>query len=277
MNDTPISASQTSSVKMDPLRVLFVGDSYTFGFLVKENEAFPRVLGERYLPEAFIINLAVPGYGNDQQLLRYEYEGSEWKADLVILGFYTRDLYRNPLSFNSYAKPTFQIQDDTLELADDEIINPTELLAEYQSGEKIIRASGSYLIHYILQQINKYDRRHINIKSPEWVLGEKILDRFVNRVRQDGACPIILIIPNKDILENETSATTEIIDLLNEYGKDRGVLNLDMTPHLRQAQKADKEPLYQGHFSPRGHALTAQCLNDFLKKNGLLEYHNPKR
>ncbi len=79
-------------------RVLFVGDSWTFGMGLSESEAFPRVFegianrlgaaGGRV--EAW--TLALPGYNPLQEIAALEYFGPRLEPDVVVLGLCSNDM-----------------------------------------------------------------------------------------------------------------------------------------------------------------------------------------
>lgn len=76
------------------LRVLTLGDSFTVGYEVAQDETFSAVL-ERYLRrrglEAEVINAGVSGFGNAEQLVFLEHEGLGYDPDVVVLGFFAND------------------------------------------------------------------------------------------------------------------------------------------------------------------------------------------
>jgi len=55
-------------------RILVLGDSFTFGEDVSDDETYASALG-RFLPEAEVLNFGVHGYGLDQMLLYLQKEG----------------------------------------------------------------------------------------------------------------------------------------------------------------------------------------------------------
>ena len=71
-------------------RIVFVGDSNTFGFGVRTEESFAEV-SERLLPGAHAINLAVSGYSSYQGRLVVERELALLKPDAVVLSFNFND------------------------------------------------------------------------------------------------------------------------------------------------------------------------------------------
>lgn len=65
-------------------RLLMLGDSVAFGFGVADGETFSAGLEKDGYE---VVNLAVPGFGTDQSLLRLEREGAAYGADAVLLHF----------------------------------------------------------------------------------------------------------------------------------------------------------------------------------------------
>lgn len=75
------------------LRIVAVGDSYTFGYGVEEEESYPRrleaILREEHGEEVEVFNLGVGGYGTTQEVCwLQEMLEAGIAPDVVILGFY---------------------------------------------------------------------------------------------------------------------------------------------------------------------------------------------
>jgi hypothetical protein len=261
------------SIEKDPAkqRILIVGDSYTFGYDVSDNECYSSVLGELLGPQYEVINWGVPGYGTDQQTLLYEEFGAKFAPDVVILGFYTPDLFRNRLWFYNYIKPVFQIQGEELMIANPDIPSPTHLLQMYETGEKTIGPKGSYLRAFLKRELEDLRRDRVNKETLEWPVTRMILERFNVKVRENGAKPLLLIIPDKDVLKKEESASTDTAGLLREKAAELGMPCLDMIPVLREKARIEKEPLYKGHWTPLGHRVCAEALAKVLSEQGLAE------
>src|SRR5262249_28162330 len=79
-------------------RILALGDSFTEGVQVKEDELFSARL-EKTDPELEVINAGVGGYGTIQEYLYLTNEGLRFRPDLVLLMFYDNDLSDNCLSY----------------------------------------------------------------------------------------------------------------------------------------------------------------------------------
>src|SRR5208337_4872553 len=88
-------------------RILLYGDSQIFGWGIPENQRFSNVIEARQ-SSLEILNLAVPGYGLDQEILSYEKNGHFLDADEVVLFISTAtlDRIRDDYIYRKY-KPKF--------------------------------------------------------------------------------------------------------------------------------------------------------------------------
>src|SRR4029453_9640120 len=93
----------------EKLRILTLGDSFTFGDEVSDDETYSSYLQEM-LPHTEVINMGVHGYGHDQMLILLKEEGVKYEPDIVILGFLSLDMSRNLLEFRDFAKPRFVLE-----------------------------------------------------------------------------------------------------------------------------------------------------------------------
>lgn len=97
-------------------RMLLLGDSFTWGFGVEDHEVLTHILQEKAGNGFEVINGSVVGYGTDQQFLWLEREGLRYRADLVVLAFYSGNDYEeisHSLSYG-YPKPVFDLDDQGL-------------------------------------------------------------------------------------------------------------------------------------------------------------------
>ena len=92
-------------------RILLLGDSYCMGDGVEREKGIADRL-ERLLPNTEVVNLAVNGYGTDQELLLYEIEGHRYEVDVVLLGFMSSNDVTNNVALEQYGKrkPAFRGQ-----------------------------------------------------------------------------------------------------------------------------------------------------------------------
>ncbi len=73
-------------------RIVLLGDSFAWGWGVDDGRSFADVLEERLGPAVEVVNLGVPGYSTDQELLWLEREGLLYRPDLVLLCLLLNDV-----------------------------------------------------------------------------------------------------------------------------------------------------------------------------------------
>lgn len=122
--------------------ILAVGDSFTFGDEVSDNETWPAIL-ER-LTKKKVINGGVFGYGLDQTYLRAEQLIDIYHPDTLIVSFIHDDIERCQLSErSSVGKPYFDINQGELVLKNTPVPQPN-----YDKVGLLRRVAGhSYFLH----------------------------------------------------------------------------------------------------------------------------------
>ena len=92
-------------------RIVIIGDSRTFGYGVRIEKHFTRLL-EGYCTETEVINFGVPGYGVDQELLALKAEGFKYDPDLVIayVAHYGNHRHMHTTRWGKN-KPKFELRD----------------------------------------------------------------------------------------------------------------------------------------------------------------------
>jgi hypothetical protein len=102
----------------DKPRILFLGDSYLWGYDAEVAERFTDKLQAKH-PEWAVFNCGISGYGTDQEFLLLQRFYDEFKPDLVFLVFTTEnDDADNHWNFRheSYYKPYYTTNEHGLEL-----------------------------------------------------------------------------------------------------------------------------------------------------------------
>jgi hypothetical protein len=92
-----------------PHRILFLGDSFTYGYDAEVNERFSDLL-QKELPQYGIVNAGVSGYGTDQEFLLMKRLWNYINPKYVVLTFCVdndRDDNASSFRFQKYHKPYF--------------------------------------------------------------------------------------------------------------------------------------------------------------------------
>lgn len=238
------------------LRVVAVGDSFTFGQGVEVEDSYPALL-ERRLANAEVINLGVAGYGVDQQLLMLESRGLRFRPHVVLLGLHTPDIFRNTVAYHrGYAKPLFRLQGKRLVLTNVPTPPP---------GSPPPPRRGLLERSRLFQMVSvRLERRGF---GEVWDVTEGIL-RLMKRVCGEAdARLLVLLLPTQhavygNAVERRSQAHTT--GLIAEILRRQGIEHLDLTPALAAAAaRHPRELLFypsDGHFTPAGHRVVAERL-----------------
>jgi|GEM_PF-513548 len=246
----------------DRLRVIVLGDSFTFGDEVSDDETYAHYL-QQMLPEAEVINMGVHGYGHDQMLILLREEGVRYRPDVVILGFNSFDMERNVLGFRDYAKPKFEVGEEGLQLTNSPVASPEEILRFDWLRPRawdiwsIIRlrvriATGRYHAHR--------DR-----------VTRMILDEIVDTCHGAGARPLFIHLPGDDELTGLHQATRAESFLLDYGRSNERVTCATARPHFLAGM--DRGTVYkdEGHWCPGGHLTVAESIYQLLLAEGLVQ------
>jgi hypothetical protein len=275
-NSVGMRGSREFTIDAQGPRILFVGDSYTFGFMADDDECFVTVLGREFPTDWDVINLGVPAYGPDQALLMYEHRGAQYRADVVVFGFFVRGFWRLFSDFRSYAKPYLSLDGDEVQVRGVPVMAPEVLYEKYASGERVLPGwSYSYLLGALRQRVSgAQENERVSEDDERWRLMAAVLRRFRDKVREAGGEPFLLIIPNRPETY-EDSVFMQLDHLARAEARRLGMGHLALAPGFAAESANSSEPLYHsrdagGHLSARGNQIAARLLYEALRQQGLL-------
>lgn len=196
--------------------ILAVGDSYTFGYEVGDDETWPAILEN--LTGRRVINGGVFGYGMDQALLRARQLIDRYQPDTLIYSFIPNDIWRNQISARGGVnKPYFDIENGVLIQKNTPV--PPPALTDF--GNPGIRKYLGYsaFIHYFMMR-SRF--------AMWWLRGDKWKDRKVHddNTGEEIACLLIKELDDMALAKNLN------VYLLAQYGRDVG------TPYTRKSGQA---------------------------------------
>ncbi len=241
-------------------RVAVIGDSFTFGDEVRDNEAYPSVLDE-LLPEAEVINFGVHGYGHDQMLLLLREQVLSYQPDLVVLGFVRDDMERNMLSFRDFAKPHFALSGDRLSLRNVPVPTPEEVQRRYRFRPRFLDLL-TILRDSYLWNVGLSEQRMEELTTA-------LLDEMVEEAVDIGSVFIFVYLPHSEELM-DTELETDGYKFFDTYCEERAAFCLDLLPHFREAAAAGVKIKAPGHWHATGHRITAQAVGEYIRDRNLL-------
>jgi hypothetical protein len=247
-------------------RIVLLGDSYTWGERtwhgeIRNEETFAALLEEE-LPATETINLGVHGWGTDQQLLYLRRLGLRFQPDLVILGFFEADLPRNVLDFFGYAKPRFRLEGGRLVLVDRPIPEAEALL------DTELEMPASWLLSLLRKGLDTVlDRTRLRpIEGREsWRVTRAIFDAARRETEAAGARFLLVDIPFS-VRRRPTPVEAAVAHWAEQTGADF----LSLRERFAELPEAEWGTLHDGHFTVRGHRVTAQALAELVVREGLI-------
>ncbi len=259
-------------------RLLIIGDSYSFGHGVSNEETYAHVLNNRYMPDWQVMNLAVSATGTDQQYLMYAHYGERFSPDIVLLGFYLRDFNRNTFSFRDYAKPLYiPNEDGSLSLTHSPVLSPQALIAQYRNGQRQI---GGWHYSYAWAAFGKHISTAVKRNRSPGSLPRRtlsgIMQLLVQRARSNGTTPVWVNFPVRQITDNSDNKYDEVAEFAMSEASRLGMPALDLQPVLLDyLQQHPHAKLWRprdigGHLSALGNKVAAQAIYTFLDSNQLL-------
>jgi hypothetical protein len=243
------------------LRILFLGDSYTFGDEVSDNETYPDYL-QQMLPDVEVINMGMSGYGHDQMLIYLKEEGVKYQPDIVILGYLSMDSERNMLEFSYYAKPKFELADNRLELRNVPVPSPDIVLRREPWRSKFVDLL-SLLRHCISMRRGAYLKQKKCIETA-------ILKEMVTTAKRIGAVPVFAYLNNVRSVKSDPSAIEEEKIFLDKC-KGLSAKCVFLRNGVYFARLSGANIKERGHFGQETNQLVALGIKKYLLEEGLLD------
>lgn len=283
--DTPgrVRGGRTYRGERNPgeLRVVAIGDSYTFGAEVEAEESYPAFL-EKLLPGSQVLNMGVKAYGIDQAVLKYLKHGRQYRPDVVIFGVFGPDYYRTPLSFYRFAKPVFAIAPDTgLQLTSKPIPPPEMAYRELKSS--FWPTSYLYQLAYTRFQARRVPA--LDEYFGRWdPLIESLFEKLIVAAEQDGSRLVFAYIPTGSqlatdaALEEPCCERRQLKSMWEKLKRSHPSLStVDLMQQL--SDRFTRDHVYRtmvffhdglpiGHFTPSGNRAVAEILAEHLRQTG---------
>jgi hypothetical protein len=240
-------------------RLLVLGDSIAFGSRVRDEETFCALLESR--SKAYdVINLAVEGYGTDQELLRLEGEGLAYRPDAVVLSFaLANDLVNNASWCNDPRgggpKPYFTLEGETLVLHDEHVrLSPLRRVTQWLRDDshlynRLLGAnaplSGATPAPQV--RLDPLTARRVTLA---------LLRRTSSVARGAGARFLVLLQPDRRAFRGRMPFEARLDERLEEAG----IPVVDLAVRGRAAGLTFEEISLdqQGHLTPLGHRFVAE-------------------
>lgn len=291
------------------LRIATFGDSFTYGSDVKLGENWTKQISA-IDPQIEMLNYGIGGYGLDQGYLRYLKVGTAYHPHVVFIGYMTENLARDVNVYRAFysraysdwpfTKPRFRIEEGELVL----IPNPLRSVADYRrlrnDEEEVLTELGRNDYHYVgnyaagpldfsptvrlvkmfAARIQKKRQNPIftsdgryNQQSEAYEITVRIFDAFYRKVLEDGALPIIVVLPDLNDLYRSREGKPRRYSALLDYFNSKGYRYIDVMDALEPAQQrykmTDLTVRPWGHYSKLGNDIVARHILQTLEARHL--------
>jgi hypothetical protein len=255
-------------------RILVLGDSYTFGWGVEQEETFPKVL-ERKLNAGItslmyeVINGGTLGYGIAHQYLFLRKYGYRFTPDLVIMAI---DLPYSIATTNRY----FSLEGKQLRRnATPCIFSRSRAFTRYipfasylRGHSHLFRYAGVTLLSLYSQWTEKEPARSAGEEQTaqhDLQMTKEILRMLRDEVATRGVKFAVVILPKLVSLHGQ------MWEAMEEFLSREGIIHLSLQESFAHHAHASALLFASGHrFNARGHRFMAQALEEFLQERGLL-------
>ncbi len=273
-------AETAAKVAPDKVRVLCSGDSFTFGYGVAGEEAWPGHLGDLD-PRIDAVNLGMSGYGLDQIYLWYRRAGLPLAHRVHVLAFITDDLERlRKVEAFGYPKPRLRARDGRLEVENVPVPATSIRFPWLTRNAHLLRRVSLFRVAGRLgRALQPVPGLEAEISRTE---GEQvvalILDELVGLRETRGIEPVLMHLPMAIEMEGGAPPTAAFIRRL---AAERSIPFVDGVAAARGLPPERRFALYgrpgyehdvamASHLSIEGHRLVAGLLHERLTALGLL-------
>lgn len=234
-------------------RIAIMGDSYTFGFGVPGDQAYPSVLehllNARMNGEKFeTLNFGVGGYSTRDEALLLKHRAINWDLDLVVLGYVLNDPEIDPIQpLHAYYRDPVWWQNSNL----------LRLIAKAKRDWDVLRLGSGDYFRYL----------H-STKSYKWQSAVDALED-IESVAAAKEIPVLLVI--FPFVEPESWANypykelhQQVADAANEVGIHVVDLYEDMSGYSAEALMVIPD---DSHPSQLGHKVAAEAIYQWIAEN----------
>ncbi|MFN7672521.1 MAG: SGNH/GDSL hydrolase family protein [Planctomycetota bacterium] len=255
-------------------RVLFVGDSFTEGSQVADDELFSRRL-ERELPGVECWNAGVGGYSTVQVLLALPDQLAAWQPDVVVLTVYDNDLQDNlmPYFAGLGPRPCAQLDGGVVRVVPqppagtfERFLMPAPGALWLYEHSALYRTLHKHLWlpsrANALHALEGAERAALPLADQRTAMAQ-LLRQLAAAVRAQGAKLVVAAIPTR---EQAKAGTCELHDWLAAQCLDVQAPFRSLLPELARAGAANAYFAFDIHLTATGHAAVAEGLLSILRE-----------
>ncbi|OGW78603.1 MAG: hypothetical protein A2Z83_07505 [Omnitrophica bacterium GWA2_52_8] len=266
----------TKEVPAGMTRAICLGDSFTMGFGVRDDQTWCHLL-TRISRDLETLNMGQGGYGLDQAYLRYRRDGEKFDHNIAILAFISDDIRR--LASNP-AKPNLEIENGRL------IIKNTPVPRSASSQSAWMRIlyyfQGLRFMELVYRIRNRsikqtFSKSEGETQARNFEIAVAVFEDFARLAKNRNALPVFVYLPTlEDHVRKEGYSFSAVFA---PTFKSKGLFFLDLTPVFRDLTPFEAQELFlrkedfpntatprnaARHYSMKGNQFVATYMYKFF-------------
>jgi hypothetical protein len=283
----------------DEVRILVLGDSFTFAEQVNQEETFSQRLEDRLNADQDgkhyrVLNGGSNGWATANELIFLAKEGVRFQPDVVIVAFYVgndvSDNFERVASLKDAEAADLELRGVDSFDGPRRFLRHSELYTAIESGVLV-------KLPWWPQSVNsdasvRKSPKTLDDANEAWAITDSLLDRTRDVTESQGAKFLLMAIPSADVVAQRANSKQSSDDgdeldgtdddgkpgfedmqgSLTEIARRDNLTELDLLSALRKADSHTKDRLYyrqNAHWTAAGHAVAADELYDFLRADWL--------
>ncbi len=291
-------ASDSAPAQPGLLVHAFVGDSFTFGLGVDDDETFVELLNQRASELGRFLNFGVPGYSTDQEALLIEETVLARRPTVIwLVVCLANDFFDNQRAVSLQTrlpKPFFKWQEGRLELRNFPV-NPAPSLGQFteiDTRQALLEAVfgpggpppgpiawlGNHfalarLVASTVEPREDHGAAFTERFAPAIALFDQLIERIASRCRTAGVELRLVALPGRSFVEQPGSYSAQyqesFLTAAVGIARERNLRIVDLACGLLNRTRSGRDRWFfphDGHLTPRGHKLVAELLVDRIRE-----------
>jgi lysophospholipase L1-like esterase len=269
----------------DVMRILYLGDSVTFGYkLERYEQTFPylieALLENRLTGKIETVNAGVGGYSSWQEYLYLEKEGIKYNPDLIVVSFVLNDITEKfgLIQFGGTHEGAQLAR--TVSSVSDWLIHKSSIVYFVRKIGTRIRfgsdvAQGAQQKEILDVKALAYHQSREDVQRA-WRMALEDLGKIFVFSKEKGI-PIILVVYPYAFQFDDLHALSIPQKIVSQYALEHEVPVIDLLPILSaKAREQGVKPvayfLGELHLSPLGSEVVAEIIAHFIQRQGLIAH-----
>lgn len=290
------------SVAIENTTFSIIGDSFSFGLGVNDDETFTAILNAKGKPQNKFYNLSVPGYSTDQQRLLIDNVINTINEHVLLVVYLGNDIFDNMRAFPlqaGHGKPFFTLQNGQLQLENTPVpLTPKTAAAKNETISSIVlgdtvrdggfsawfsRFEINQRLGLFQKQINLTDAQMDKRFSESLALFYTLVFDIEKKLQNNAIGLTVVLLPGRSFVEQPASLSAQYQDyfrynITSTLEASDSIKILDFANKLTELHANGVTDLFhpnEGHLTPLGHQYMAAYLADQLGFELNSDSHNP--